>query len=287
MEIRFDTAPVLWRQYLRSVFVGTKRFPRGSFHRRIPDASARLRRVWADADNLAAYRDICGFRTGDALPLTYPALIATPVAAAMLVDSDFPYPILGVVHVRQAITQHRPIQNDEAMSVRTWFTDECEVSRGVEFTTQTEIRCGDELTWEATATALVRDPSKTRSNRKSTASEKRGLESTRFSIPADLGRRYAKISQDYNPIHLWPATAKPFGYARPIAHGMWTLARGLAACESELPEGPIQVSCEFRKPVMLPCEVRLFRYADDTGIGFSLRDHTGDKKHLECHVCPV
>jgi hypothetical protein len=287
VELLFENAPVLWRQYVRGALVGTKRFPAGRFHRRIPDASARLRHVSPERANLAAYRHICGFDDGDHLPLTYPALLATPVAAAMLVESDFPYPILGVVHVRQTITQHRPIENDEGMSVHTWFGDEREVARGVEFTTQTEIHCGHELVWEAAATALVRDPTKPRGKRSEPDSEKRGLESTRFSIAGDMGRRYAKISQDYNPIHLWPITAKPFGFARPIVHGMWSLARGLAACQSELPGGPLRLSCSFKKPVMLPCEVRLFRYADDSGIGFSLRDHTGDKKHLECSICPI
>jgi hypothetical protein len=47
------------------------------------------------------------------------------------------------------------------------------------------------------------------------------------------------------------------------------------------------LDCEFRKPVLLPCTVRLFRYEDETGAGFSLRDASGEKKHLECTLRPL
>ena len=55
-------------------------------------------------------------------------------------------------------------------------------------------------------------------------------------LPGDLGRRYAAVSGDHNPIHLYPLTAKAFGFPRQIAHGMWSKARCLAALEGRLPD---------------------------------------------------
>src|SRR6266487_1403229 len=46
-----------------------------------------------------------------------------------------------------------------------------------------------------------------------------------WELPADLGRRYAAVSGDRNPIHLYRLTAWLFGFRRPIAHGMWAAAR--------------------------------------------------------------
>ena len=43
-------------------------------------------------------------------------------------------------------------------------------------------------------------------------------------IPSDMGRLYAAISGDRNPIHLHPLAAKAFGFRTTIVHGMWTLA---------------------------------------------------------------
>ena len=59
------------------------------------------------------------------------------------------------------------------------------------------------------------------------------LEDTAFleqqvSIPTDIGRQYAKICKDYNPIHVSNLAAMLFGYKRSIAHGMWVLARTTA-----------------------------------------------------------
>ena len=55
-----------------------------------------------------------------------------------------------------------------------------------------------------------------------------------WKLPGDLGREYAAVSGDHNPIHLYPLTAKAFGFPRQIAHGMWTKARCVAAFENRL-----------------------------------------------------
>ena len=52
------------------------------------------------------------------------------------------------------------------------------------------------------------------------------------SLAKDLGRRYAAISGDYNPIHLGALSAKLFGFKQAIAHGMWSKARCLAALDA-------------------------------------------------------
>ena len=52
----------------------------------------------------------------------------------------------------------------------------------------------------------------------------------------DVGRAYAEVSGDHNPIHTSRIGARLFGFPRPIAHGMWTQARCLAALPSRLPD---------------------------------------------------
>ena len=50
-------------------------------------------------------------------------------------------------------------------------------------------------------------------------------------VPDDIGRRYAAVSGDRNPIHLAGFAAKAFGFKSAIAHGMWVKARTLAALQ--------------------------------------------------------
>ena len=107
----------------------------------------------------------------------------------------------------------------------------------------------------------------------------RGLEDfegafvARWHLPDDLGRRYASVSGDRNPIHMHSLTAKAFGFPRAIAHGMWTKARCIAALEPSLPNA-YQVDVDFRKPILLPAQVDFER----TGERFRVR--SGDKVHL-------
>lgn len=86
-----------------------------------------------------------------------------------------------------------------------------------------------------------------------------------WQLPGDLGRRYGAASGDRNPIHLYPITARLFGFPRAIAHGMWTVARCLA--EAPRPDDVQGVRADFRAPVLLPATVT---YAADA-TGFQLR----------------
>ena len=55
---------------------------------------------------------------------------------------------------------------------------------------------------------------------------------TFFKADPDTGWKYAKLTNDYNPHHLNTFTARLVGYPGPMAHGMWTLSRTLAAIEN-------------------------------------------------------
>ncbi|MDX3112366.1 MaoC/PaaZ C-terminal domain-containing protein [Streptomyces scabiei] len=100
-------------------------------------------------------------------------------------------------------------------------------------------------------------------------------------LASDVGRRYGAASGDRNPIHLHALTARLFGFPRAIAHGMWTVARCLAA--HGVPPA-VRVRAEFRAPVLLPGTVVL---AAD-GSRFELRG-TGEagRVHVSGRVDPL
>jgi acyl dehydratase len=109
-------------------------------------------------------------------------------------------------------------------------------------------------------------------------------------LPGDLGRRYAAVSGDRNPIHMHPLSARLLGFPAAIAHGMWSKARCVAALQSRLPDA-FEVSVSFRKPILLPAEVQFAstladgRDVEAQGeIGFSLRDARKGTPHLDGRV---
>jgi acyl dehydratase len=119
-----------------------------------------------------------------------------------------------------------------------------------------EAKIGSAVVWSERSTYLRRESTPDGARQEPVASpEPTGSGATaRWRIPADIGRRYAAVSGDRNPIHLNPLAAKAFGFPRAIAHGMWLHARALASLGARLPSD-YRVDAEFKAPVFLPSTV--------------------------------
>ncbi len=98
-------------------------------------------------------------------------------------------------------------------------------------------------------------------------------------MPGDAGRRYASVSGDHNPIHLYGLTAKAFGFPRQIAHGMWSMARCVGALENRLPDA-VTVAVAFKRPILLPGTVAFGSRRVDDGYAFSLSSPATGAPHL-------
>ena len=89
---------------------------------------------------------------------------------------------------------------------------------------------------------------------------------------ARVGIDYAAVSGDRNPIHTSWLGARLFGFPRPIAHGMWTQARALAALEGRLPD-TYTVDVAFKKPLLLPSTVTFTARPIPDGWAFAVHPH--------------
>jgi acyl dehydratase len=201
-----------------------------------------------DPVHLAKYAHVCAFTLRDELPATYPHVLAFGMHMDLL--GKAPFSAVGVVHIANRIVQHRPIRLGEELSLKARVTDLRPHRRGRQFDFVTEARVGDELVWEDISTNLKRGGGD-ESAREAWVFENPPV-TAHWRLPDDLGRRYAAVSGDHNPIHLHALTAKAFGFPRAIAHGMWTKARCLAALR--LPDA-FSVDVRFKKPILLPSQV--------------------------------
>lgn len=248
----------------------------------LPDLELVLRDARADRDAVAAYARVCGLPLRDALPPAYPHVLAFPLHLALMTDARFPFPAIGLVHLANAITVHRPIGAAEPLTLAVRAADLRPHPKGRTFALVTEARAGGEVVWEETSTILRRGGDGAGSRKEPAPPE---LEpSATWRLPGDLGRRYAAVSGDRNPIHLHPLSARLFGFPRPIAHGMWTKARCLAALEAALPEA-YTVEVEFRRPILLPARVGFgARAAGAAATDFAVREAAGEGIHLTGRV---
>jgi hypothetical protein len=252
----------------------------------LPDLVLARSGVRIDRSAVAAYARVCGFPLTDDLPATYPHVLAFGLHMALLTDPVFPFAPLGLVHLDNTITSHRPVDADEVLDVRVHACSLRTHPKGRLVDLISTVHVGDELVWEDTTTLLARGGGDTAAAADSAV---RALTAptgpVTWRLPADIGRRYAAVSGDSNPIHLYGLTARAFGFPRQIAHGMWTKARCLAALQGRLP-GSFTVEVAFKKPVLLPATVQFGTRPEADGttlMGVTARSGT---EHLVGRVTP-
>lgn len=289
-----DSSPSILPLYARAaapLIPGASRLPfvpgRG---KDVPDLELSLAGVRPDPDAVAAYNRVCGFTLRDQLPTTYPHVLAFPLHMAVMADGSFPFGAVGLVHVENRIVQHRPIGIDEELKICVRPTTLQPHPRGKTFSLVTEVWIGRQKAWESTSTMLRRGGGEKPPGQKRAAEpneEEPGLTpSAEWRLGGDLGRRYASVSGDRNPIHMHSLTAKPLGFPGAIAHGMWTKARCLAALEGRLPDA-FAIEVRFRKPIRLPGKVEFLSDAGNEEIDFAVRDAKRHTPHLDGTVKPI
>lgn len=211
-----------------------------------------------DHDNLEAYRRLCHFADDGRLPGTYPHVMAFSLQLQLLSAHDFPFPLLGLVHLRNSLQVLRPLGGIDGLRFAVHADNLQAHAKGGTFDLITEAEDGLGLLWRETSRMLVRGLKLEQQVEQAPETQPDALpEATRWYADSDIGRRYARVCGDYNPIHLSRLSARLFGFPRAIAHGMWSQAMALAALQGHLPRASYAFEVDFLKPVRLPSEVLL------------------------------
>lgn len=250
--------------------------------------------VRIDPARLERFRDVCGSPdNGLQVPAAYPeCLFLGPMAEAVLSDA-FPLSPFGLIHVRQRIALLHAIDPGATLDLSCRLAEIRETDRGFEVDFAMRADTAGTEAWNGMTTLLSRNKrarSRHGGGRDGQASWISGEEPFRsilVRVPEDTGRRYAAVSGDWNPHHLYAATARLLGYRRAIAHGMWTFARTLAAIEAERPFTlPIEVNASFKRPILLPGEIEIrllderLLGSDVRGVRFEARDARSGEPHM-------
>ena len=242
------TAPLLLRAALLA------KLPRGS---EVPDRTLVVEDVVVDRARLASYQRLTGYDVDDTLPQTYPWVLAFPLQTALMARRDFPVPLPGMVHLANRVTTHRRLDAGSPLALSVTAGALRPHRRGRTLDVRLEARVDDELVWECDSVYLSRGHGDDGAERLDAPPDlPAGPAVARWRLPEDLGRTYAGVSGDVNPIHLHALSARAMGLPRQIAHGMWTYARTLAAL-GRTSLGPSTSRVWFTAPVFLPGTVEL------------------------------
>lgn len=246
-------------------FASARRKPAGDAT--VTPMEVRVPGIKASARNLAAYRDICGFGRSEEMPITYPQVLITSLHLWLMTQPQFPFPLLGIIHLRNRNEQKRPLLLGETFEVRAALGPGRRIPGALIFDLKAEfIDSTGSVVYNSVTTPLVRLQTDGRGGGKMPEPVLPAMTPfASFTAEGNVGRKYAMISGDCNPIHLHPMTARIFGFKQAIAHGMWSIARCVGALEPSLGTKPSLMTCQYRAPMMLPTELSLERCAAAAG----------------------
>jgi acyl dehydratase len=243
----------------------------------LPDVEFVLRGVTVDRRRLAEYDRVCGFRLSDSLPPTYPHVMAFPLALRLMTAPNFPFPLVGLVHVANRITIERPLAAGEPLDLSVRAADLREHQRGRQLDVIATASVGGDVVWRGVSTYLRRERTATGGARQDHPERSTPpAAAARWRVEPRVGTDYARVSGDRNPIHTSRLGARLLGFPRPIAHGMWSKARCLAALEGRLPDA-YTVDVAFKLPLPLPSTVA---FTASPAWTFALHDARTGKPHL-------
>ena len=89
----------------------------------LPSIAYRVRKVRIDAERARDFDHLMG---GPATDLVHPGVLhvlAFPVSLALMARRDFPFPLLGLVHLRNQVLQHRPVKVGDLVDVECRVRD--------------------------------------------------------------------------------------------------------------------------------------------------------------------
>lgn len=238
----------------------------------LPKERHRMENVTASPAAVRQFQQLLGGPQLDRLPSGYIHTLAFPIAVSVLARPDFPLPLLGMIHLRNEVSHLRSVGLDERLTVTAWTENLRPHRSGMQVDVRTEVATAAGLVWSecsaylakgvspanpvaAADSATVDAPSRNAPSSDLPA-DPPAYPTTVWSLAADIGRRYAAVSGDCNPIHLGVLPARAMGLRRPIAHGMY-LASRMVAMAGPASDEPFRWTVDFRSAVTLPSRVFL------------------------------
>ena len=273
------SAPSLSRLYAQAVLAPI--IPGGEAE--LPDRTLVLKNAAVDPERVASYVRVCCFTMRNSVPGTYPHVMAFPLHLCLMTDRSFPFSVLGLVHIVNRIEVLAPIPVGASLYLSVRAEDLRPHPRGRQFDIVVEATLEGDVAWRGRTTYLNRGGggngvSGDGPDREDAAAE--DLEAcAEWRVPGDMGRRYAAVSGDRNPIHMHPLSARLFGFPTAIAHGMWTKARCLAAFEGRTGE-TYTIDAEFKSPLRIPGRVHFRSGHRGDSWRFRVEAPDGERQHL-------
>lgn len=272
MTKTLDAIPSLVPLYAKAAAGSAKKRPQSV---EIKNKTLVVNNVVVGRDRDEDFRGVVGAAKSDAAFFGHVHALIMPIQMELMAAPDFPLPMMGLVHTANTYRELAPIAVDGKVNIEV-SVDKFRAHRSgtevVLVSTVTAAESGAKLAEEETIYLAkgvrLKDAEGFEEVAAKRAAIKEGRETVkrgRFVVPvptaqwrlaSNTGRSWAKVSGDWNPIHITNATAKALGMPGAIAHGMYTASRALAETSLRVGE-PYEFHIEFGAPVLLPSTINV------------------------------
>lgn len=272
---------------------------------------ALSKQVLINSNHCERYNKCVNWKLGIASVIhpNYLQVLTLPMQLDMMVNHDFPFKPMGLVHLANQIDVKRLPEQNAKVQLSTSFNGLSWHKKGWVFGVLSEGFVEGELAVSAMSYYLSRHQHSESAQRIFTSGASKGDELLRhvdtaspipiiddvqspfesvcdLNFPLGVGRKYARVSGDYNPIHLTRWTAKIMGFRQAIAHGMYSKALCLSAVvkqemhdrKTDLASASMQFTTQFMQPIYLPSHCQLVVKHNGDKRDFSLRSARRNKQ---------
>ncbi|NMH58941.1 MaoC family dehydratase [Alteromonas ponticola] len=240
-----------------------------------------------DPDHYQRYCSLVDWKASTRLHPLYLQMKSFALQLQCLADRRNPFPLLGLVHIRNQVWQSAQVDLQVMVNLTAKLGQLKTHSKGWVIEVIVEGHQRDECIYRATGEYLMRvnAPHVSRQKNKGQGDLPPFWETyqhvAQWQVADSIGRDYAKVSYDYNPIHLSAFSAKLFGFKQAIAHGMWSLAK----CYSQLVDDrhaaeAVELHAEFLKPILVPAECVLMQGQHSADSQFALLNGKCSEPHI-------
>ena len=264
-QLNFSEPPSIGKSMMKALFLPRKGYKQGAVW---PQIKGQLGPLAIDQQKYKKYCEVCQIPASDDLPLLYPHVLSSSLHMQILTDKAFPLKLLGAVHLRNKIIVHQNITVNDQLLFKVELKDKLILKGGIEFSFSTQAYSNDKLVWESLTTYYKRGKFGTIDAETSPVNMVT-LENTEkvtsWYLNKNLGKAYAKVCNDYNPIHVSKTLAKLFGFKRDVAHGMGVLTTALDRVKTSQIQYPFKNEVIFKGPLFLESEVSVVKSPQTPG----------------------
>lgn len=247
-----------------------------------PEIRCRVARVVIDAADVGRYSSVCGFGSG--VPVTYPHVMAMPLHLAIFAQAGFPLRPMGLIHLSNAIESPGELRPGKPLAIEVTARNYRHTDAGLAFDMATEISYEGRLAWRETCVFMSRWPeSAARAGGRPPRPPRAPKDSAvlaEMDVTLGTAWAYARVSGDFNPIHLTDRAARFFGLRGAIGHGMWSLARSLAQAPAPAVPRGARLETQFLTPVQLPGRVAIKEWSEEGKVKRALCDVRTGRVHM-------